>query len=362
MRVRRLIQGFAVVVCLLASPEARAARLIAVLPLDVTNARGKLDGPAQAAIEEMLRDVATDALSVDGWTVLSPQNQLQLLRDNGVDPTKCGEQNCQLATAREIKADEFLSGAVQYSDGEFTASIRLIDTASGRILATQRLKGKAAKDLREEFESKARDFFVKAGVGQKARETIVPPPAPRPAPVPVIAAPTEPPRVTKSPVRALVGTIRINARPRSTVVVDLVDPDGKKWTSAQGDFESKEARPGVWRLVAHAPGFESESRSVEIQPDDDIQLRIDLKPLGALTVKGSPLGAAAVVTGPGGFRDEGGIPWAAASLTAGNYHVKVVREGYDSREFSVDVNPGAAAQVEVNLKKKIATPAEGVAK
>jgi hypothetical protein len=55
---------------LLLSRAALAARLIAVLPLDVSNASAKLDKAGQASLEEMLRDVATDALRPAGWTIL----------------------------------------------------------------------------------------------------------------------------------------------------------------------------------------------------------------------------------------------------------------------------------------------------
>jgi putative endopeptidase len=163
--VTRLKWAFATVLALtLLSAEAHAEKLIAVLPLDTRMTKGKMDAAAQSSLEEMLRDVATNLLSPGGWTVLTGENTLQVLVDNGVDPTKCGDQNCHLSMAREIKAERFLSGTIQYVDGEFTASIRLIDTRTGRILASERLTGKTTKVLRETFEPRAEQFFFRAGL------------------------------------------------------------------------------------------------------------------------------------------------------------------------------------------------------
>ncbi len=161
----RVHAAFVCAVIVLAAATADAeGHVIAVLPLDVKMTKGKMDDASQASLEEMLRDVAVDALSSDGWTVLTGETTLQILQDNGVDVAHCGDQSCHLSMAREIKAEKFMSGAVQYADGEFTASIRLIDTATGRILASERLEGKNVKALRTEFEGKAATFFTRGGL------------------------------------------------------------------------------------------------------------------------------------------------------------------------------------------------------
>jgi hypothetical protein len=95
--------------------------------------------------------------------ILSGENTLQVLADNGVDPATCN-QTCHLSMAREIKAEKFISGAVQWTDGEFTASIRLLDTATGQILATESLEGENVRTLRNDFKAKVRDFFTKGGM------------------------------------------------------------------------------------------------------------------------------------------------------------------------------------------------------
>lgn len=164
---------------LLAAVNARGEKLLAVLPLDLTNADGRMTRAARVSLEEMLRDVASDALGRSEWTVLTNENQLQLLIDNGIDPSKCGDQQCHLAAARELKTDLFISGAVQWFDDEFTASIRLLSSRNGRIVASERLSGTTAKQLRTEFEGKATAFFQKAEL--LARATPIPVVVARPA-------------------------------------------------------------------------------------------------------------------------------------------------------------------------------------
>jgi hypothetical protein len=157
--------GICLAASLLASVEARAAtKLIAVLPLDARMAQGWLSEAGRSSIEEMVRDDAANLLAPKGWTILTGDTMLQVLIDNGVDPAKCSDQTCHLTIAREINAEKFISGAVQFVDGEFTASIRLIDTQSARIVSTERLSGRSARELRDAFEPKAEGFFKRAGL------------------------------------------------------------------------------------------------------------------------------------------------------------------------------------------------------
>jgi hypothetical protein len=133
---------------LLASEGQATEKLLAVLPLDVSHAKNKMDVDARVSLEEMLRDGAADALASEGWTVMTGETTLQLLSDNGIDPAKCGDTSCHLTAARELTASKFISGSIQWVDLEFVASIRLIDTSSGRILSSARLEG--TRVLREE--------------------------------------------------------------------------------------------------------------------------------------------------------------------------------------------------------------------
>ncbi len=176
--MRRWLAWTSAVVVWLSAPDAAAARLIAVLPLDVTHAEGQLKPAGRADLEEMLRDIAADTLGPQGWTVLTGETTLQVLQDNGVDASRCGDENCSLSMAREIKADKFLSGNVRYVDGLFTASIRLVDTATGCILSSASIEGANERALREDLRARSAEFFARGGLTGAAEVTPELKPAP----------------------------------------------------------------------------------------------------------------------------------------------------------------------------------------
>jgi C-terminal peptidase prc len=340
-------------ICALIAGEAQAAKLIAVLPLDVRNTEGKLSKAAQASLEEMLRDTATNALTSAGWTILTGETTIQVLRDNGVKPEECGNQGCHLEMAREIKAEKFLSGNVQYVEGQYIASIRLIDTQSGRILASERVSGKSVTVLREAFEAKADAFFVKGGMlsggaGASADRGVTPP-----------SVDSNRPQVKKGTVTEAVGSLTVTAKPKDAVRLELVDPHGKQLTSGV-PYENKAAAPGRWKVIAKASGYEDDEQTVEVPADDVTLVKIELKQLGGLTVAGEPAGAAVVVSGPGGFKDEGGLPWEATGLRSGTYQVRVSRGGYAEQSERVEVAPGKTATLKVSLKKSVARTEQAV--
>jgi formylglycine-generating enzyme required for sulfatase activity len=233
---------------------AAADRLLAVLPLDVTNAEGKITRAGQASMEEVLRDVAANALSAAGWTVMTGETTLQVLHDNGIDPAKCGEAECHLTFAREISVDKFISGAIHWADDELVASIRLVDTRTGRILSAELLEGASARDLRRAFESKATSFFTRGGLLQASS----PPPV---SPAPVAAPPAKPPiaetpgsgNTTRPPPQPVVVTSPASNR-RAASVSDAPPPraaasdPGALWGTAPGSvrFESKAGIRYLW--------------------------------------------------------------------------------------------------------------------
>jgi hypothetical protein len=110
-------------------------------------------------LEESIRTSAGDHLSAVGYTVLTGENTLQLLTDNGVDTTKVCDSTCALSAARELKARLFISGSVAQTEGDYLAFVRLFDPATGQQLASVKLEGKRVKDLRVQFDKQASSFF-----------------------------------------------------------------------------------------------------------------------------------------------------------------------------------------------------------
>jgi hypothetical protein len=330
---------------LLISSVAEAAKIVAVLPLDVSHARKKLDAAAQASLEEMLRDVATNALTSSGWIVLTGETTLQVLLDNGVDAAKCGDQSCHLSMAREIKAEKFLSGAVQYVEGSFTASIRLIDTGTGRILASQRVEGETVRALRKSFEEHANEFFARGGMLDAT-----------PTPAPQVARPppgrSNEPTITSRAPTAVVGNLTVSAKPKDLVRLELTPPSGTPVVSGS-PYRNASAEPGRWKVTASAEGYAEETREFTVPPDEESLEKFELKPLGGLSITGTPEGAAVTVTGPN-FRHSGSLPWEAKGLRSGTYHVTVSRAGYATFERDAEVPAGDTQRVAVRLEKAAA--------
>ncbi len=200
---------------MLFAPRARAVEnLLAVLPLDVTNTGGHMTKADRVALEEVLRDEASNALA--GWTVLTGDNTIALLEGNGIDPTKCTESSCHLEMARQLEVGRFIGGAVELVDGTYTASIRLMDTKSGRILASMSVAGKTTLELRSAIQNEAPKFFARAGfTGQS------------PAPKPATTAAALPPSTTAAPAPAANATATVATAPANETIAGRFDLVGE---------------------------------------------------------------------------------------------------------------------------------------
>jgi len=148
------------------------------------------------------------------------------------------------------------------------------------------------------------------------------------------------------PVSPPVGTLRVNAAAETRL--ELVNPAGRK-SIAKAPYENPRATPGIWTIVARAPGFEAQKQSIAVSRDTVSELKFELQALGALKVTGSPWGATVRVAGPGGFSAEGQLPWAAHRLWSGSYQVTVSEEGYRQAHRAVEVRNGQLATVNVSL-------------
>lgn len=326
---------------LLSAADAHASNVIAVLPLDVSHAGGRLSVDAQASLEETLRDVSVNVLGTHGWTILTGETTLQVLQDNGVDPAKCGDQACHLTMAREIKADRFITGSVQYDDNELTASIRLVDTSTGRITSSLRLEGDSPKALRKILDTEARDFFSRGGLIDVDA-------------TPLPAGNNESRLKPGEETRAF-GKITVSVRPKESAQLALIDPDGRTYTSG-AVYENAEARPGRWLVHAKAAGLEEQTRDVEMAPGGTILVNLDLKPFGTLRIVGAPLDTSVVVTGPGNFRGVGELPWEATGLKSGSYEVRATHDGYVEATQRITVVSGKTVQLNLSMAGADTTP------
>ena len=103
------------------------------------------------------------------FTILTSDNMLSIMADNGIDPNKACEANCSLQAARELKADVFVSANVAMTEGMYTAIMRLFESANGRQLSSIVLEGATVRDLRKQYARKAGSSSSTCSSCQSAR-------------------------------------------------------------------------------------------------------------------------------------------------------------------------------------------------
>ncbi len=156
---------------LLAASAQAATRKIVVLPLDITHAKKGVDADAREKLEGTLREEAASALSEHGWKILTGAATATAIADAD---TPCKQESCQLALAKEIKVEKFIGGTVQAADGQLTLSVRLVDTASGTVLSSEKVTAKTVARLQQGFEAKAAAFFERANLNRMEPEEAPP--------------------------------------------------------------------------------------------------------------------------------------------------------------------------------------------
>jgi hypothetical protein len=132
--------------------KAKSPRVVAVLPLSA--AGGLADAQTRLAIDETLRSISGDQFSSRGYTVLTSDNMLRVLEDNGVDASKVCESTCALDAARELKAALFVTSTLTKVESQWILFVRLFEQSTGKQLSSVQLEGATVLALREAMLSK----------------------------------------------------------------------------------------------------------------------------------------------------------------------------------------------------------------
>jgi hypothetical protein len=139
-------------------PEPDAKGMVSVLPFQFRDAA--IDSGSYAAIEESIRSVTADTVGAFGYTVLDGENQLRLLQDNDIDPSKVCNATCSLGAAREMNAVYFVTGLITKSEGVLVAFIRLYRTKDGRQIGSIEINGDSVRAIRDAFRQRAAELFA----------------------------------------------------------------------------------------------------------------------------------------------------------------------------------------------------------
>lgn len=106
--------------------------------------------------------VRAAALQQGGWRVITRENLVALLQAAGQDLAAC-EGECEIETGRRIGADLVVSGELQRLGAKYRLSLRLHDTAEGRLLSTAFGSGATVDELDEVTRSAAKDLLQALG-------------------------------------------------------------------------------------------------------------------------------------------------------------------------------------------------------
>ena len=326
--VRHILHGRVVAsLCLLLHAGTAEAGRLAVLEFEGDDLKPKALGYLRRKVRgEALRHLPA------GWEVMTRENMLVLIDSSA---GQClTEGACEVETGRNIGADLVVAGEALRFGGELRLSLTLYDTKSGRLLRTAETAGRNERKLAEGLPEACRALFAGVLGGR-------PPPA----------VGGQGPRITSGEVTASRGNLIVECKPFGLVRLDLSAPGGESLVSGS-PYRNQQAPVGRWQLLARAQGHAEQRRSFDVPPDETTLVKLELAPLGALEVRGSPRGAAVEVIGPGEFRHQGGLPWSASGLPSGLYGVRVSRPGYTPVARKVEVAAGGTATVEVELTRR----------
>jgi hypothetical protein len=159
------------IVCALLLAAAQP-RLIAVLELQSKLKAAEREAVDRAFFADRVRHAALAALP--GANVMTRENMEVLARAHGKDLAAC-EGECEVDTGRTLGADYVVSGDISRVGSQLAISLRLHDTAEGRLLAVEQALGKDADALLRDTDRAVAALF-------KPLTPAAPPPAPRPQP------------------------------------------------------------------------------------------------------------------------------------------------------------------------------------
>ena len=254
---------------------------------------------------------------------MTGETTLRILTDSGIDLSKCGEGSCHLDTAKQMNVEKFISGAVQYFEGAYTGSVRLIDTKTGNILASARVEGKTVHELARDFASRSAQFFERSGLTGE----VAPPPQATPS---------------GAPARAGQGTLKVVSNPPGAKV--LIDGDAVGATPLSVKREA-----GTYVVSVELSGYAPVSRSMDVAPGKTAVMNETLlQAAGYIEVSVAPDAAAraagVTIDGkPAGVGRQG-------PYKVGKHAVRAEAAGYRAAEESVDVDNGGTAQAALALE------------
>ena len=134
---------FLLLAALLAAIPAHAAQHVAVLEF-----QGQEDAATRALLTDRVREGVLAAVRGGDYVVMTRENMASMARDMGLD-LACAEAGaeCEVDLGRNIGAQLVVSGSIGSLGGNLIATLKLHDTASGALMASNSADAKDAMGL-----------------------------------------------------------------------------------------------------------------------------------------------------------------------------------------------------------------------
>ena len=145
---------------LLLAPPALGAQHIAVLEL-----QGEEDAAARALLTDRVREGVLAAVRGGDYVVMTRENMAMMARDMGLD-LACAEAGaeCEVDLGRNIGANLVVSGSLGSLGDNLIATLKLHDTGTGALKASNSTNAKDAMGLHEVLPGAA-EALVRDGLG-----------------------------------------------------------------------------------------------------------------------------------------------------------------------------------------------------
>ena len=118
--------------------------------------------------------------------VMTRENMEVMLTDMGLDASCVSEGSCEVETARNLGVDYVVSGRVAQMGTVLVVSVKLHETATGRLVSAEQVRANRAVDLLDALKSPTKGLVATLAGPSSAATTaaVAPPPRPDPRPVP----------------------------------------------------------------------------------------------------------------------------------------------------------------------------------
>jgi len=144
---------------LLTSARARAAQLVAIMPVDASHAGDRLNADSQTFLLDALRGAAANAVAGTDYVVLTAARTETEMTKHGVKSDTCLTEWCQTQAARALGLVKFVRTSVHFDDGHLTADVQVIDTPTGSITASIDGEGATVTALRKSLAARIPELF-----------------------------------------------------------------------------------------------------------------------------------------------------------------------------------------------------------